>query len=131
MKSILFLLFLIFFISCKEDKEPIYTKEQIYNLAKEHDSNMQFMLPNSLQEGIKCEDYTEGCLSGHNVKIRGIGIIAVEFSTHKQAQDAAKKFHGYHLRNWMFDDVTNEPLLEDFMKLLEAKKFDEDSLKKN
>ncbi len=130
MKTFLFLLFLIFFISCKE-KEPIYTKEELYNLAKEHDSNMAFILPKNMQEGIKCEDYTEGCLSGHTVKIRGLEMIGVEFSTHQQAKDAAKKFRGYQLRNWMFDDVSGEPLLEDFMKLLKAEKFHEDTLKKN
>jgi hypothetical protein len=129
MNFFLMLVFLTSFVSCKKE-EPIYTKEQLYNLAREHDSNMSFILPKSMQDGIKCESYTEGCQSGHIVKIRGVELIAVEFLTHQQAKEAANKYRGYHLRNWMFDDVTGEPLLEDFMKLIEAKKFREDSFKK-
>jgi hypothetical protein len=43
--------------------------------------------------------------------------------TEAQAISAAKKFRGYYARNWLFDDVTGEPVLEKFVtEKLEAKK---------
>jgi len=119
----------LFFISCKEE-EPKYTKEQLYFMAKEIDSNLSFVLPKTLKDGIKCSDYIEGCLSGHTVRARGLEMIAVEFAFEKQARDAAIKYNGYYLRNWMFDDVSGEPLLEDFVKLLKAEKPSEAQLEK-
>jgi len=120
----------LFLISCKEE-EPKYTKEQLYSMAKEIDANLSFVLPRTMKDGIKCSDYTAGCLSGHTVRARGLEMIAVEFSNEKEAKDAAIKYNGYYLKNWMFDDVTGEPLLEDFIKLLKAEKPSETQLEKN
>jgi hypothetical protein len=125
MRSILFLLILlalsILSASCTEELK--YTKEQLYDLAKSKDPSLTFILPKNMNEGIKCSDYTPGCLSGHVVSVQGLEMIAVEFMLEKDAMVAAKKYRGFYLRNWMFDDVTGEPILENFVvNGLEAKK---------
>lgn len=104
-------------------KEVKYSKEKLFSMALKADPNMQIILPRSISEGVQCSDYSEGCQSAHTVKIRNLDMIAVEFGTEKEAIYAAKKFRGYYTRNWLLDDVTGEPALEDFVtKNLDAKK---------
>jgi hypothetical protein len=127
MKIILFPLILsglsILSFSCQKTEELRYSKEELYFKALKAEPSVQFILPNSLTEGIHCSDYSQGCLSGHIVSVKNLELIAVEFMTEDQAIYAAKKFRGYYVRNWLFDDVTGEPVLENFVKeKLEAKK---------
>lgn len=119
MKYLLFPLLLM--AAC--NKELKYSKEQLLKLAQEADSSVTYVLPRSMQDGINCQNYPEGCVSGHTVKVRGLEMIAVEFSTEAEAKYAALKVRGYYSRNWLFDDVKGEPLLEAFVeKHLNAKK---------
>ncbi len=108
-------------LSCT--KELKYTKEQILSLAQKADSTVSIILPKSIAEGVSCTDYSEGCISAHIVRVQNIEMIAVEFMTEKQAIYGAKKIKGYYVRNWVFDDVVGEPVLERFVTSgLEAKK---------
>lgn len=91
-------------------------------LARKQDPSVTLVLPRSISEGIHCSEYSEGCLSGHTVKVRGLDLIAVEFDTEEQAKYAAKKYRGFYLRNWLLDDVTGEPVLEEFALGIGAKK---------
>ncbi len=76
-----------------------------------------------MEAGVTCGEYGDGCLSAHIVSVRKLELIAVEFTTEEQALLAAKRFRGFYLRNWFFDDVTGEPVLERFMENdLKAKK---------
>ncbi len=121
MKYFLTILSLSLFASCT--KELKYSKEEMYNKAKAADASTTFILPKSMTEGVHCSDYTEGCISAHIVQVRKLDFIGVEFANEEQAKEAAKKYRGYYVRNWMLDDVTGEPLLEKFVeKALEAKK---------
>lgn len=116
-------LFVLFLVNLSCTKEVKYTKQELYIKAIEADPTMTFVLPDNLTEGIRCSDYTQGCQSGHMVKIKGLELIVVEFMTEDQAIFAAKKFRGYYLANWLFDDVTGEPVLEKFVtEKLGAKK---------
>ncbi len=100
--------------------------------AQAVDSTITVILPKSMAEGVTCVEYSEGCLSAHIVRIKHLDLIAVEFMSVGEAKLAAKKFRGYYTHNWMLDDVTGEPVLEKFVTdHLEAKKFDEDTLKNN
>ena len=120
MKFIL-ILNIIFIASCT--KELKYTKEQLYDKAKAADASTTFLMPKSISEGVHCTDYPEGCISGHTVQVSKLNFIGVEFGTEEQAKFAAKKVRGYYVRNWLLDDVTGEPTLEEFVvKSLEAKK---------
>ena len=87
------------------------------------DPTAALILPKSMSEGISCTDYTQGCIGGHTVKVKGLNFIAVEFDNTKNAKKAAKKIKGYYTRNWVLDDVAGEPILERFVvEHLEAKK---------
>ncbi len=126
MKNTLFPLILVLLsilgASC-ETKELKYNKEELYIKAWKADPNVSFVLPKSITEGVTCDDYGEGCLSAHIVKVKNLELIAVEFMTEANAIYASKKFRGYYTRNWMFDDVTGEPSLEKFVsEHLEAKR---------
>jgi hypothetical protein len=121
MKSFLVILSFLMFASCT--KELKYTKEQLYDMAKAADASTTFILPRSMEEGVNCTDYPEGCVSAHTVQVQKLNFIGVEFLTEEQAKFAAKKVRGYYSRNWLFDDVSGEPTLEKFVvKSLEAKK---------
>lgn len=110
-------------LSASCTKEVKYTKEALYAKAVAADPSTTFILPKSINEGVSCTEYTEGCVSAHIVKIQNLEIIAVEFMTEADAMFAAKKFRGYYTRNWLLDDVTGEPVLEKFVvEKLEAKK---------
>jgi hypothetical protein len=104
-------------------KEVRYSKEELYRMARAADSSITFVLPKSISEGVTCVEYGEGCLSGHTVMVKNLEMIAVEFSSEEQAKNAAIKFRGYYARNWLFDDVSGEPVLEKFVsEKLQAKK---------
>jgi hypothetical protein len=121
MKSFLIIFIIILFASCT--KELKYTKEDLFFKANKADSTTTFVLPKSMTEGVSCRDYSEGCLSAHIVQVQKLDFIAVEFMTTAQSKFAAKKVRGYYVRNWVFDDVSGEPLLEKFVEQsLEAKK---------
>lgn len=110
-------------LSASCTKELKYTKEQLYAKAVAADSSAQLILPKSMSEGVSCSDYSAGCLSAHIVRVQNLDIIAVEFMNGEQAFFAAKKFRGFYTRNWFWDDVTGEPVLEKFVtEHLEAKK---------
>jgi hypothetical protein len=104
-------------------KEVKFTKEALLKRAQQADPSVTYVLPRNMNDGINCQQYPAGCLSGHTVRVRGLEMIAVEFMTEEQAKFAAKKVRGYYARNWLFDDVMGEPDLEDFVKRhLEAQK---------
>lgn len=134
MKTILFPLIALSLsiLSASCTKQVKYSKEALLAKAQAVDPTITVILPKTMAEGVTCAEYSEGCLSAHIVKIKQLDLIAVEFMSEGEAKLAAKKFRGYYTRNWMLDDVSGEPVLEKFVaEHLEAKKFDEDALKKD
>ncbi len=116
-----FLFLLLFILACK--KELTYTKEDLFKIAQAADPTVAMVLPRNMNEGVTCSSYPDGCLSAHIVKVRELNLIAIEYLTEKEAILASKKIRGYYTRNWVLDDVSGEPLLEEFVtKYLEAKK---------
>jgi hypothetical protein len=110
-------------LSASCTKEVKYSKEALYSKATKADPTVTFVLPRSITEGASCTDYSEGCVSAHIVKVQNLELIAVEFMNEANAIYAAKKYKGYYLGNWLFDDVSGEPILEKFVtEKLEAKK---------
>lgn len=125
MKTSLFPLFvtLLSILSASCTKEVKYSKEALLARAQEADSSVSVVLPKSINEGAKCSDYSEGCLSAHIVKVKNLELIAVEYDSQANAIYGAKKFRGYYFYNWLLDDVTGEPVLEKFVvEELKAKK---------
>ncbi len=85
-------------------------------MAQKEDPNITFVLPKSITEGISCQNYPPGCLSGKTAELKKITIVVVQFDTEESAERAAKVINQYYARNWVFDDVTGEPVLEHFVK---------------
>ena len=106
---------ILFLFSCTK-KEAIYTKEDLFYMAREKDPTAQLILPANINEAVDCSEYGEGCHTGHRVLVKGLEMIAVEFDTHANAMMAAKSIKAWVARNWLFDDVTGEPELEKFVK---------------
>ena len=110
-------------LSASCTKEVKYSKEELLAKAQAGEPSVTIILPRSINDGISCSNYTEGCMSGHTVKVKNLEMIAVEFGTEAEAKYAAKKIRGYYARNWVFDDVTGEPILEEFVsRVLDAKR---------
>lgn len=88
----------------------------MFKRAKKADPKAKILLPKTMGDGIKCEDYGVGCIAGHTVLIKGLEMIAVEFEKPEQAKLAAVVVDGYYFKNWLLDDVNGEPVLEKFVK---------------
>lgn len=111
------LLIALILISCSKD--DTYSQVALWNIATKVDPNIEIILPNSIAEGIVCErDYPglSGCVSGRYVKLRKVKAILLEFMSADEAKRAAYHLDQYYARNWVFDDVRNEPVLESFVK---------------
>ncbi len=118
-----YLLLLCFILSCSSDKAPTYSRQQIFKMARKGDPDLSLVAPKSISEAvIECRDYTPACRYGYKVIIKKITMIALFYEAPENALKAAKRIRGYTSRNWVFDDVRGEPILERFVvKHLEAK----------
>jgi hypothetical protein len=121
----LFLFLLVLSVACSKEKEPTYLKEELLALAPaEGADKIEVVLARDINDAVPCADYGDGCLSAHRFRTRGLGFIAVEFSTPAEAESAAKKIYGYTARNWLLDDIDGEPTLERWaVEHLKAKSF--------
>ncbi|WP_127717385.1 hypothetical protein [Halobacteriovorax sp. HLS] len=116
MKIALFFLLLIF-SSCSKDLK--YPASEMWSLAYKKDPSIELILVTDPARRILCENYkVKGCIvgSGKRIKVRLVELIAIEFESEKDAKAAAKAYDQYYARNWFFDDVKGEPVLEDFVK---------------
>ncbi len=112
----LFILFLLTF-SCTSKQDNIYTRRQIFDMAKNADPNMRLILPKSIGTAIvNCASYKPACQNGHKVEVKGLEMIALEYEKPENAKKSAVAIRGYHIKNWVFDDVRGEPILERFVK---------------
>ena len=81
---------------------------------------------------VLCSHYLPyGCVegSGKRIKVRLVELLTIRYKTRADACRAAQAIGQWYAYNWLFDDVTNEPVLEDFVvKAFDAKKPDKNSL---
>jgi hypothetical protein len=92
------------------------TKEEMWSKAVAEDPTIKLELGSKDIPAIECEPYGDGCMYGMNVIAKKMLIIAVNYKTEDDAIRAAIRFDGYFVKNWMFDRVQGEPVLEDFVK---------------
>jgi hypothetical protein len=117
MRIALLILFTIFISSCSGEKR--YAASEMWQMAYAKDPTIELVLVTDPARRILCENYqVTGCIagSGKRIKVRLIELIAIEFATEKDARNAAKAYDQYYARNWFFDEVKGEPVLEDFIK---------------
>lgn len=81
---------------------------------------------NDESKRVLCSQYNaEGCVegSGKRILVSKVELLTIQFETVEQAREAALKIDQWHAGNWLFDDVTNEPVLESFVtKVFNAKR---------
>lgn len=129
-QSLLVFIMLFFVCSCFCEKDGRHTKTQMIRVAQDFDPAVKFKLGKSITDVIPCIDYGSSCISVHRMLVRKVTMVAVEFKTENDARLVAKRLNQYYWKNWVFDDVMGEPVLEDFIvKAYNVKKPVDDSKK--
>lgn len=112
------ILFILSLLSCSES--DVYTPIEMFQKAYNFDNTIEEVRIGVKEEHrqLHCSDYPSGCIPGSpkRFKIRLVEMIVVQYHSTDQACLAALKTGQWHARNWLFDDVTGEPVLEDFVK---------------
>lgn len=112
------LIFTLFVLSCTQEER--YTTTEMWNMGKAVEPNIMLVpIPNhETDRRILCENYGPGCIkgSGRRILVRRVELIALQFESIEQARAEARKINQWHAKNWLFDDVTDEPVLESFVK---------------
>jgi len=90
-------------------------------MGKKIEPSVAPLIPKDLGSGVKCISdsgvliYGEGCIGAFQVKVGLLDLIALEFKTSKLAQKEATRLGQFYYKNWVFDDVADEPVLERFV----------------
>lgn len=114
----IFISFVLLFFAVSCDGGKVYTTTEMWSMAQDFDPSIELVPITKQERRILCTNYGEGCVknSGRRVLVRKVELIVVQFETEKQAKKEAMRLNQYYARNWLFDDVTNEPVLVDFVE---------------
>lgn len=126
MRGLIFSLFVfVSFCSCSNQK-PNLDKNDMLAMLLEADPQLQIMVPESISKPlVYCHDYRPACITGYKVKIKNLEVVGLYYEDQEQARKSARAIRGYHLRNWAFDQVSGEPILERFFETrLKAQKIE-------
>ena len=118
MKLLISTLFLslFLFISCNEE-EPNMDQLELLEMIRSMEEDVEVLVPPSLDKPLVfCNEYMPPCKLGYKVKIKGLEVTALFYQEKKNAKESAKSLKGYQFRNWAFDDVKDEPILERFFE---------------
>lgn len=109
--------------SCSKEEEANWGQVEMWKLAKSKDPSIELVFLADTPEGrarrVLCQNYLmDGCVagSGKRILVRRVEVLALQYESKEQACKAAAAIGQWYARNWLFDDVTNEPVLEDFAK---------------
>lgn len=123
MRLFLILSLLAFVQACSCSKEePKFTQLEIIELGRKIEPNLEeviFDLNNTDDPNrIVCSKYGPGCVpnTGKRLKVRKVELIVLEFESEKMAKEEAMRINQWYSKNWLFDNVTNEPVLIDFVQ---------------
>lgn len=66
---------------------------------------------------ITFSDYAPGVsrVNSKNLSYERLSFFALEFESEEEARNEALRLNQYYSRNWLFDRVEGEPILEDFV----------------
>ena len=112
--------FILTACSCSKE-EPTYSPTEMWLMAVEADPTIELVpISNSEPEKrVLCENYPEGgCISGSGkrIKVSKVEMLTIQYESPEQARNAAFQIDQWYAGNWVFDDVTNEPVLESFVQ---------------
>jgi hypothetical protein len=115
-KVIIFSLSLILLSSCskkKHEPELKYTAEE-FNVIMDSSGASQ-----SKEKSVEIDfsDYSAGVNKTESKPLvyERLNFAVIEFETEKQARNEALRLNQYYSRNWLFDKVEGEPILEDLV----------------
>ena len=115
------LCFLLALMGCDE---KTYSEFDLLKMTQKIEPSFDFITdvvkPDTMDGGVKCEDYggaAVGCMYGKRVRIRKVIFIILNMESHVHAKELATKLDLYYTRNWVFDDVRGEPVLENFVEV--------------
>ena len=116
----IFLIFLLIFASCTG--EETIDRSSLVALAKDADPTFSLVLAEKLGGGPTCEGeapslaYSKGCIKVVRAKVKELEFAFVEFQTTDQAKAEAKRLNQFFCKNWLLDEITTEPALEEFVR---------------
>lgn len=115
MKNFLWLVVLLTSVACSKKKEivePRYTVEELTALA--HNATVS---SEKGEEAIQFSDYAPGVnrVESKSFRYERLVFYAIKFETTEEARSEAVRLNQYYARNWLFDRVEGEPLLEDYV----------------
>lgn len=117
MVKVLILALSLFIISGCSKKEVApelkYTQEEFDLIMNSTDAAPDKNTANA----INYSDYSPGVdrVNSKALIYQRLSFAAVGFETEKQARDEAMRLNQYYSRNWLFDKVEGEPILEDLV----------------
>lgn len=124
LKVITILFFILSLYSCSE--ELVYSPGEMWKMGStlEPDMSIRTLAGSEAHLKILCSQYSKvpGCIglgtdhSGMRINVRLVELIIIQFDTEENARNAAIAYGQLYARNWLFDNVKNEPVLEDFVK---------------
>jgi hypothetical protein len=110
---IYFYLFLFFvLLSC--GGEPTYNKFEIASLIKQADENAEIIYEEF--KGLDCRIYGDQCIEVYRAKVIDYEIVFVELVNVENAKNLAKKKKTLYLRNWIIENIKDEPPLMNFFR---------------
>jgi hypothetical protein len=113
----------LFFISCFDESVPNYSRDEMLGFARAGDPTMEIKVGTIDKALVSCGEYKFPCKIGYMVVIKRLEMKALYYETQQEALESAKFLKAYRARNWVFDDVIGEPILERFVqKHLHAEK---------
>lgn len=115
-KVLILALSLLIITGCsKKEVAPVvlYTQEEFDGIM----STTSATADKNSANAINFSDYSPGVdrVNSKALIYERLSFAAVAFETEKQAKDEALRLNQYYSRNWLFDKVEGEPLLEDLV----------------
>lgn len=97
----------------KAEPEALYTNEE-FNLIMDTTGST---LDKELITGINFSDYSPGVdrINSKALIYQRLSFYVVKFETETQAKNEALRLNQYYARNYLFDKVEGEPILEDMV----------------
>ena len=115
MRAILLASLLIFSACSKKqaEPEPVYTLEEFNAVL----ATTSAIPDKNTANAINFADYSPGVnrINSRPMEYQRLSFAIVEFETVKQARDEAIRLNQYYAKNWLFDKVEGEPILEDLV----------------
>jgi len=108
-------------VGCSCNKEPLtYSVRDMYYMGTNIEPTLEEVGISNNEPGrrVLCSNYGEGCVvgSGKRVKVRKVEMLVIMFKDEKSARKEARRIGQWYAKNWLLDDVTNEPVLESFVQ---------------